>query len=78
MPARRPLKSRKTSSTVRGLYEAPPSITFKLILFFLFPSFFSFKESSFILEDGDREADGERKRGKGGKRKICKKKNALV
>lgn len=26
MPARRPLKSLKTSSTVRGLYGAPPSM----------------------------------------------------
>ena len=71
MPARRPLKSRKTSSTVRGLYEAAPSIT-QTDSFLPF-SFFSFK----VLESEDREAEGERKgkeeRGKGGKRKICKK-----
>ena len=30
MPARRPLKSLKTSSTVRGLYCAPPSIALSL------------------------------------------------
>ena len=32
MPALRPLKSRKTSSTVRGLYCGPPSISETVVL----------------------------------------------
>lgn len=51
MPARRPLKSFNASSTVRGLYCAPPSIPYRYSVLYNHSFLFSLSFNSGILKD---------------------------